>query len=100
MTTRKPDVGENELRDDIERTRKELGETVEALAHKLDVPGRVKDKAHETTARMTAATDHAVEALPDPVAAQVEKARRHPGAVAAVLGALIALLWILSRRSR
>ncbi|TWP51669.1 DUF3618 domain-containing protein [Lentzea tibetensis] len=91
---------EDELREDIERTRKQLGETVEALAHKMDVPGRVKEKAHETTARMTAATDHAVEQLPEPVAVQIEKARRHPAAVAAVLGAIVMLLWILSRRSR
>lgn len=91
---------EDELRKDIERTRKQLGETVEALAHKMDVPGRVKEKAHETTARMAAATDHAVEQLPEPVAVQVEKARRHPGAVAGVLAALVVLLWILSRRSR
>lgn len=91
---------ENELREEIRRTRDELGHTVEELAHRLDVPGRVKDKAHETTARLTAATDHAVEQLPEPVAVQVEKARRHPGAVGAVLAAVVVLLWILSRRSR
>jgi hypothetical protein len=89
---------EQELREEIEQTRRELGDTVEALSHKLDVPGRVKEKAHEATARMTVATDHAVESLPEPVAVQVEKARRHPGAVAAVLAAVIAVLWILSRR--
>ncbi|GLZ33373.1 hypothetical protein Lesp02_55610 [Lentzea sp. NBRC 105346] len=91
---------ENELREDIERTRRELGETVEALTHKLDVPGRVKDKAHETTVRLTEATDHAVQALPVPVAKQVEKARRHPATVGAILAALVALLWIYSRRTR
>lgn len=73
---------------------------MEQLAHRLDVPGRVKEKAHETTVRMTAATDHAVEALPQPVAVQVEKARKHPGAVASVLAAIVVLLWILSRRHR
>jgi hypothetical protein len=91
---------EDELREDIERTRQQLSETVEALAHKLDVPGRVKEKAHETTVRLTAATDHAVEQLPEPVAVQVEKARRHPGAIAGVLAAFLVLLWILSRRNR
>jgi len=31
----------------IENTRKEMGETVDALAHKADVPGRVKGAVHE-----------------------------------------------------
>lgn len=39
---------EDEIRQDIERTREQLGGTVEALAHKADVPARVKDKVHET----------------------------------------------------
>jgi hypothetical protein len=39
---------EDELRQDIERTRAKLGDTVEALAHKADVPARVKDKVHDT----------------------------------------------------
>ncbi|NUT94790.1 MAG: DUF3618 domain-containing protein [Saccharothrix sp.] len=36
-----------ELRADIERTRGDLGDTVEALVHKVDVPARVKETAHE-----------------------------------------------------
>lgn len=32
----------------IERIRAQLGDTVEALAHKADVPARVKDKVHHT----------------------------------------------------
>ena len=39
---------EDELRQDIERTRAQLGDTVEALAHKVDVPARVKDKVEDT----------------------------------------------------
>jgi hypothetical protein len=34
---------EEEIRQDIERTRERLGDTVEALAHKVDVPARVKE---------------------------------------------------------
>jgi hypothetical protein len=41
-------ASEDELRQDIERTRAQLGDTVEALAHKADVPARVKDKVHDT----------------------------------------------------
>lgn len=88
-----------QLQKDVERTRRELGETVEALAHKADVPGRVKEQAHETKVRLTAATNEAIDSLPDPVAEQVEKARRHPAAIAAVLIALVLLIWKLSRRN-
>jgi hypothetical protein len=42
---------EDELRQDIGRTREQLGETVEALAHKADVPARVRDKVHEPSKR-------------------------------------------------
>ncbi|MET9229590.1 DUF3618 domain-containing protein [Lentzea sp. NPDC003310] len=111
----------DQLQRDVERTRRELGETVEALAHKVDVPGRVKEQAHETAERvrsqaqetadrvkvqaqetrlkLTAATNGAVDALPEPVAQQVEKARRHPGAIAAALIALIVAIWAISRRN-
>jgi hypothetical protein len=88
-----------QLQRDVERTRRELGETVEALAHKADVPGRVKEQAHETRVRMINATDEAVASLPAPVAEQVEKARRHPAAIAAVFAGLILLIWKLSRRN-
>ncbi|MFI6099834.1 DUF3618 domain-containing protein [Lentzea sp. NPDC051213] len=88
-----------QLQKDVERTRRELGETVEALAHKADVPGRVKEQAHETVVKMTEATNAAVASLPEPVAGQVEKARRHPAAIGAVLIALVFLIWKLSRRN-
>ena len=90
----------DQLQRDVEQTRRELGETVEALAHKVDVPGRVKEQAHETVVRMTAATNQAIDSLPDPVAEQVEKARRHPGAIAAALIALVVAIWAISRRNR
>jgi Protein of unknown function (DUF3618) len=37
------------LREDIEQTRQEVGDTVEALAAKADVRGRVRRKAADTT---------------------------------------------------
>lgn len=49
------DNGKNDteaLRAEIERTRAELGETVQALAAKADVKGRLKDSAAQTRARM------------------------------------------------
>lgn len=127
MNEKKPT--EAELQEHIQQTRQQLGETVEALAHKMDVPGRVKEQVHETTDRvktqvqdtaekakaqaekaklqaqdtvhrMTVATDHAVGSLPDPVAEQVNSVRRHPAALAAVLAAILLVLWGLSRRNR
>jgi hypothetical protein len=38
---------------DIEHTRKELGETIEALSAKADVKGRVKQKTADTKDRIT-----------------------------------------------
>jgi hypothetical protein len=43
-----PDAGIDDIQADIEQTRAELGETVEALTDKLDVKGRAKEKASET----------------------------------------------------
>ncbi len=99
--------GPDELRRQIERTRGELGDTVEELAGKVDVKGRararaadLRDKAGAMTIqlRSTAAQAghtvqdkaHAVEHtfqhrahtvehnLPDPVRNAVEAGRRHP----------------------
>jgi Protein of unknown function (DUF3618) len=54
-----PDAGLDDIQADIERTRKELGETVGALSAKLDVKERAKDKAAETKERVVEKT-HAV----------------------------------------
>lgn len=43
-----PDADIDEIREDIEQTRKELGDTVEALTAKVDVKERTKEKAAET----------------------------------------------------
>jgi anti-sigma-K factor RskA len=54
---------EAELRQDIERTRQQLGETAGALAAKADVKARAKQKArqvkHQATARIRLARDEA-----------------------------------------
>ena len=43
----------NAIRADIERTRAEMGDTVEALGYKADVKSRAKDKVTETKDRLT-----------------------------------------------
>src|SRR5579875_1894976 len=71
----------DELRQDIERTRAQLGETVEQLAARADVAGRAKAKAADVASqvRSTAAAsrDKAAEVVqttvPEPVRSTVAK---------------------------
>jgi hypothetical protein len=43
-----------EIRRDIERTRRELGDTVEALSHKADVKAQARQKKNEVQQRVAA----------------------------------------------
>jgi predicted RNA-binding protein Jag len=65
---------EDEIRQDIERTRAQLGETVEALAHKVDVPARVKDKVHDTKQTVQAKAEQATQRLQESTPALQAKA--------------------------
>ena len=51
-----PDAGVADIQADIERTRKELGDTVGALSEKLDVKERAKEKVAETKERVVETT--------------------------------------------
>lgn len=98
------------IRRDIERTRAELGETVDALAHKADVPARAKEKLHDTSATAQAKADElsarAEDATSRAIAtteARAEQAgaavRRRPVPAAAAAAAAAALVgWRLVRR--
>lgn len=114
---------EEEIRQDIERTREQLGDTVEALAHKIDVPARVKEtmhvKAEEVTQHVLESTgavqskvaevsqraeqliDQGLDKLPPPVAARIEPLmaalRQRPLLVATVV---VGVLWVLRRLLR
>lgn len=59
----------DEIRHDIERTRGELGETVDALGAKADVPGRAKgwlaDKKDAVASKVGDATSTVSDAMPD-----------------------------------
>ncbi|HWM54959.1 MAG TPA: DUF3618 domain-containing protein [Solirubrobacterales bacterium] len=58
-----------QIRQDIEQTRVEMGDTVGALAHKTDVKSRVKesfaDKKERLRAQMTSTTSHISDATPE-----------------------------------
>jgi hypothetical protein len=55
------------LREEIEATRLELGDTVEALAYKADVKSRMRDKIASAKASATQRLGKAREAPPDSV---------------------------------
>jgi uncharacterized protein DUF3618 len=80
-----------QLREEIEETRRELGDTVEALAAKADVKARVKDKVGATKESAAQKKDEllgkARETSPDSVSAgasqATQKAKENPLPVAA-----------------
>ncbi len=90
------------VREQIEETRLELGETVEALAAKTDVKARAKRKVHETKSTVASKLGKARDVSPDSAvgaAAHVsETAQRNPLPLAAA-GAFLAGL-ILGRTTR
>jgi hypothetical protein len=49
-----PQQTPEELRREIERTRRELGDTVEALSHKVDVKAQARQKKNELQQRVAA----------------------------------------------
>lgn len=65
MTNHHPEPGPGasvrEIVDDIEHTRQQLGETVDALAAKLDVKSQVKHTVHEARTNVTESAGHAAE---------------------------------------
>lgn len=65
---------------DIERTRREMGDTVAAVAEKADVKAQARSKVEETKARITEKKDEVLhrtrEAAPDSAGEGAEKAAR------------------------
>ncbi|KAB2346901.1 DUF3618 domain-containing protein [Actinomadura rudentiformis] len=68
-----------ELRADIERTREDLGDTVEALAAKTDIKARATDKAHELKQAATTTSRHKLHAVGGKVAPAARQARDKAG---------------------
>jgi ElaB/YqjD/DUF883 family membrane-anchored ribosome-binding protein len=81
-----------EIQSEIEQTREDLGETIEALAHKTDVKAQAKERIEETKASVAEKKDEllhkARESSPDSAteaAAQAsQKARENPVPLIAV----------------
>lgn len=92
----------NEARTDIELTRQELGDTVQALAEKANVPARAKEQFHE---RSEQARSKMRDTLPPQAADRVEQAAstigRNPAPViGGVVAAVILVRLIMRRRKR
>jgi hypothetical protein len=88
-----PDAGVDEIRSDIEQTRKELGDTVGALTARMDVKARTKDKVAETR-DLVAERAHAVQH----VTLDDGRARVTVPVAAAVVVGMATLIWLLRRR--
>lgn len=97
-----------EARTDIELTREELGDTVEALAHKVNVRERAGEVWQEKTEPVREKAQHAVdrarEVTPEPVvqsaASVVEVVRKRPGPVLIGAGAAIIAGWLMAGRRK
>ena len=110
-----PDV--ERIEQEIEQTRGELADTVEALAYKADVPARARERATAVKERATESAAHAAHAARERAdqAAQVARQRADQAVHAAqeapprtralaggVAAALVAVgaVWLLVRRRR
>ena len=85
-----------QLAAEIERTRERLGETVEALAAKVDVKARAQEKANQLTARVKAKARRAGKTA--------KQMRQRPVPLAVSAGAagvaVLAMLLVMRRRRR
>ncbi|WP_018656162.1 DUF3618 domain-containing protein [Actinomadura flavalba] len=82
----------DELRADIERTREDLGDTVEALAAKADVPARAKEKAAQVkdeTQQKVAATKEKAAGYADATKEKAHEYADEYGEPAAKTGAVV-----------
>jgi len=94
-----------QIRQDIEATREELGETVEALAAKTDVAGQAKRKLEETKAQVSEKAGDVLgrvkDVTPESATAAAGQAAQDPRRklLLAALGAFLLGLLLGRRRS-
>ena len=87
-----PDASISDIEADVEQTRNELGQTVEALADKLDVKARAQEKVAETKERVVDKADSPRHAATD------DPKRTVPIAAIALLGAVAVGIVVWRRR--
>ncbi len=84
---------------DVEQLRAELGDTVEELVYRVDVPQRLREKRAEATEKVQAQVAHAREVVAEKAPAVEEAVRNRPLVVGGVIAALL-LLFLRSLRRR
>jgi hypothetical protein len=94
----RPSDDPQSLREGIERTREQLGATVEALAAKADVKAQAQQKVSQLTERLTTKAGQARQQVAGKAAATARR-RRGPLAAAGAVGAAV-LGWLLINRWR
>jgi hypothetical protein len=95
-----PTTDADEIRAEIEVTRAELGETVEALAAKADVKARVKEKQHEVADKIGEVRQTISAATPatgrDTLRSVTGRVRSNPLPVIFLAGVFLG--WLVGRR--
>ncbi|WP_282778028.1 DUF3618 domain-containing protein [Nocardia sp. CC201C] len=84
----------DELREQVEHTRAELGQTVEALAAKTDVKARAQDRAEAAEHQAAAKAEQLKHKTTD----AAQQARSHPGLVLAGVAGVVIAVWAVRRR--
>ena len=87
-----PGAEQERLRREIEQTRSELGETVEALSHKADVKAQARQRAEQAKTEVREMVEHAK----TEVRQQVDQRPAVPVAVG--VGVALVALWLIRRR--
>jgi hypothetical protein len=90
----------DEDRQHVEDLREEVGDSVAALASRLDVKARVAEKRDGAVATVQQRVGRARTAAAEGAVVAKDTARRQPGVLAAVAVALLVLLVIVLRRRR
>lgn len=89
-----------ELREGLDELRAELGDTVEELAHRADVPTRLRAKRAEAAQRVQEQVAHAREIVAQTAPSVQGTVRERPGVASSIAVVLVILLISLLRRRR
>lgn len=100
-----PDASIDELEADLQHTREQLGETIDAIGAKLDVKSQMKDTVHHARANAADSAAHAKQVVTDTVGGFAESdaadtLRGQDWPKLAALGGVALVGVILWRRNR
>jgi hypothetical protein len=87
----RPD-GRQDPQRDVEDLRAEIGDTVQELTHRVDVPARLREKRAETTERVHTQVAHAREVVAEKAPAVQASLRERPALLGGIAAALVFLL--------